>query len=216
MVKTFGRIFPYCCIAAFILHWVLVLVLALPPRLNSKITALSPPRIKTMFSSWRLFTPPYTYHQRLYFIIKDTTRNDNTDTLEVLEPLAKQKRASAPFNQKESNIDHLVNNNASGLLRTVWEYKKIPGEAFSSSSDATYISSTIASVKNSRNYQLYLATLYNYCKLVLKEHHISESGKVVKIIIRKKMIRPFKDINDLNDKQPEILVFENAFTTLKP
>ncbi len=216
MTKSFGKLFPYLCITGFLLHWTIVFILSLPSPFQMKSTLLYAPRMKTMFSSWRLFTPPYTFDTRLYMVLRDTNGNGKTDTIEVLERLALQKQARAPFNQRENILDHMVNQHVGGLLRTVWGNKKMPGEYTPGSPTAPYLPEAIAKIENNSGYQVNMATIYNYCRLVLKEYSINEAGKELKIVITKKMIRPFNELDNAQYHPKELPVFETAFKSLIP
>lgn len=184
----------------------------MPSNYAKEIIANHAPRFSTMFGiSWNLFTPPFTYNNRLYYIVRNTGRPDRSDTIEVLENISLQKQTTAPFNQKENIIDHLVNNNVSRLTKTIWLNKKKPQESEPGTTDSAYIASAIAEVANSKNYLIFLTTLNNYCKVALKENKIDTAGKEVKTVIKEKMIRPFKEMYNTNFVQKETLVFETPF-----
>ena len=170
------------------------------------------PRFTAIFGfEWKLFTPPHNCNNRLYFMVREVARPERVDTIEVLESLALQKQKAAPFNQKENILDKIVNNIIYKLLRSVYEYRKMPTTSSSGTTDSAYITASIAAVDSTKNYKIYLATLYNYARASFKEHGINLTGKECKIVIRQKMMCPFKDRNDMNFLEKEVLVFETPY-----
>ncbi len=184
----------------------------MPPGYANKTMSEKAPMFKNMFGiSWKLFTPPFTYNDRLYFIVRDIERPYIADTLEVLEKIALQKQRNAPFNDEENVIDHLVNNNVSGVKRTVWFNKKMPSQDTPGTTDSLYIAHAIAAVAATNNYTAFVTTLNNYCMVILKENNIDTIRKEFKIIITEKKIPPFKHIGDTSFLQKETLVFETPY-----
>ncbi|MDN3655024.1 hypothetical protein QWZ08_05275 [Ferruginibacter paludis] len=205
------------CIAIviFIFYWVAIFILAMPVTRASEIISHRSPFFTNTFGvSWTLFTPPSTFNDRLYFIVRNGTNHGLADTIEVLENIALQKQRRAPFNQKENVIDHLVNNNVWNLKKHVWLNKKKPSQILSSCADSLYIASAIAAIINKRAYTANLNTLTNYARMVLQQHKIDRNGKEIKILITEKQIRPFGQMDDNNFKPTEIVVFETPFNML--
>lgn len=214
MKNSFYSILSYLCIGTFFLYWISIIILAMPSNHAKNIIISRAPRFRNIFgTTWKLFTPPFTFNDRLYFIIRDTDNLVKTDTIEVLENIALQKQYYAPFNQKENVIDHLVNNNVLNIKQFVWLNKKKPAEDFPETKDSMYIPNAINIAANSKNYRASLATLKNYCVLILKQQHIDTNRKVMKIMITEKRIRPFNQMNDTNLVQKETLVFETPYTS---
>ena len=212
MEKPLYRILSYLGIIAFLLYWISIFILAMPSNYAKTTLSNYAPRFNSLFgTTWRLFTPPHTNNNRLYYIVRDIKRPFESDTFEVLENIALQKQLYAPFNQKHNIIDHIVNNTVAGLKRTVWLNKKMPDDTIKGIADSLYIAGAIASVANDQNYCNYLATINNYCAVFLKEKKIELSGKEVKIIIKEKMTRPFKEIGKAQYLQKETLVFETPY-----
>ena len=217
MKNSFVRIISYLAIFIFLLHWTLAFILAMPANYVKKAITNHAPRYQAMFPQWKLFTPPFTYHDRLYFIIRDSKGNGNkSDTIEVLANIALQKQKKAPFNQRENIIDHLVNNNVAKLKKIVWPYEKTKDSVTLNKSDSATIARSISNVQNNINYKRYLATLVNYSKIVLQQKHIDTTGKEVKIVIKEKKIRPFNQISNISYLQNEILVFETTYMPVNP
>lgn len=217
MKNSFVRIVSYLAILIFLLHWAVAFILAMPVNYVKQTVTGYLPRYQTMFSSWSFFTPPLTYHNRLYFIFRDSKISGNKqDTIEVLANISLQKQIRAPFNQRENIIDHLVNNSVADLKKIVCPYKTTIDSLSINKSDSLAIARAISNVENNVNYKRHLATLTNYCKTVLQEKHIDTIGKEVKIVIKEEAIRPFNQIVDASYLQKEILVFETTYKPINP
>ena len=217
MKNSFVRILSYLAILIFLLHWAVAFILAMPANYVKQTVANHASRYQTMFSSWSFFTPPLTYHNRLYFIFRDSKISGNKqDTIEVLANISLQKQIRVPFNQRENIIDHLVNNSVAGLKRVVRSYKITTDSLAINKSDSPTIARSISNAEGNNNYKRYLATLTNYCKIVLQQKNIDIIGKEVKIVIKEKEIRPFKQIGDASYLQKEILVFETTYKPVNP
>ena len=217
MKNSFVRILSYLAILIFLLHWAVAFILAMPANYVKQTVANHASRYQTMFSSWNFFTPPFIYHNRLYFIVRDSKISGNRqDTIEVLANISLQKQIRVPFNQRENIIDHLVNNSVAGLKRVVRSYKITTDSLATNKSDSLTIARSISNAEGNNNYKRYLATLTNYCKIVLQQKNIDIIGKEVKIVIKEKEIRPFKQIGDASYLQKEILVFETTYKPVNP
>lgn len=212
MKNPFYRILSYLCIGAFFLYWSAIFILAMPSNHAKKIIMNKAPRFRNIFgTTWRLFTPPHTFSDRLYFIVRNIEGPGEADTIEVLENIALQKQYNAPFNQTENVIDHLVNNNVLNIKVCIWSNKKKPAEGFPETKDPSYIPNAVAAVAYNKSYIASLATLKNYCVIVLKQKKIDTSGKEVKILIAEKKTRPFNQLADTNLVEKESLVFETPY-----
>lgn len=212
MKNSFYSIISYLCLVTFFLYWVVIFILAMPPGYANKSVSEKAPLFKNMFGiSWKLFTPPDIYNDRLYFVARNIEKPYESDTIEVLEKIALQKQQNAPFNNKENIIDHLVNNNVSNIKRTVWFNKKMPSQDAPGTTDSLYIAHAIAAVAATPNYTAFVTTLSNYCRVIFKENNIDIIGKEFKIIITEKKIPSFKHIGDTSFLQKEVLVFETPY-----
>ncbi len=214
MKQPFFRLLSYLCIITFLIHWVAVFTMAVPSNTVSKIIVNRSPGFLTTFTSWKFFTPPYTFNNRLYFIVRDINGKNKADTIEVLANISLQKYDKAPFNQEENIIDHLVNHDVGNIKRLVWQMKKKPTGTFPGNSDSLYIASAVAEVAYNNSYRASLATLNNYYKVVLKEKNIDTLGKEIKIVITEKKIRPFKNIADSDFPIQETISFETAYNPI--
>ena len=213
MKNPFYRTLSYLCIIIFISYWIGLFICAMPSNYAKNIISNKAPRFRSIFGgTWKLFTPPDTFNNRMYFIAREIARPDKADTIEVLTNIAKQKQYNVPFNQKENIIDHLVNNNVIAILSKVWYSKKMPAKDASNAADSLYIANAIEAATFYNAYNASLASLQNYCKVVLRNSKIGLSGKEAKIVIKKISIRPFKQMNDSHFLQKEILVFETPYT----
>lgn len=209
-IGTFG------ILLAAVLYWVGVIICIIPTRTTQKIAAKSP-RFSALFGfSWKLFTPPFTYNNRLYYIVRDVDQPLSTDTIEVMELLNIQKRNNAPFNQKENLLDHLVHSNTSRLVRTVWGTKLKPAPHLPNTMDSAYLAATLERAVKRRNYAIHLATLRNYGKIALREKGIPLTHKELKILITQQPITPFKERNNPGWVPQEVLVFDSPFKPIDP
>ena len=203
---------PGVAVIIFLLYWMAVFAITFPGSKAKQVIGNIAPKFNSLFGySWRLFTPPYTFNVRLYFIVRNIHLPYKTDTVEVLQQIALQKQTAAPFNQQENITDYLVNSNVNGLIKTVWGNKNMPAEIPAPLNDSGYVAQAIAKVETDQTYQMYLATLKNYCQVVLKQHRISSVGKEIKIMIKEKAIRPFDAMQEKTFTEKERLVFETAF-----
>lgn len=213
MKKSFYQIFSYGCIAAFLIYWLMVILLSMPSNNLKQQIFNQFPRFRYTFSStWNLFSPPYLNHKRLYYILKDSHHPERTDTIEVLEKLWLQKQKAAPFNQKENIIDHNLFYNVAGLTFALWRNDKKPsGDAFNRLEDSLLIANAISAAENNPQYLRCLGSLQNYCIRVLKENRIDSAGKLVKILIIEKQIKPLKEIKNPGWLPKQTIVFESGF-----
>lgn len=203
---------PGVAVVIFLLYWMAVFAVSFTGSKAKQIIGNVAPKFNSLFGySWRLFTPPYTFNVRLYFIVQDVYPPYQTDTVEVLQQIALQKQTAAPFNQPETITDYLVNSNVNGLIKTVWSNKNMPSDIPAPLTDSGYVAQAIAKVEMDKTYQMYLATLKNYCQVVLKDRQISSVGKEIKIVIKEKAIRPFDAMQEKGFEEKERLVFETAF-----
>ena len=205
----------YFCLVAFALYWIAVIITSIPFGFAKERVTILHPGMKLLFGSPnKLFTPPYTYNDRLYLITRDIKTPQITDTIEVLAKLAVRKQQRAPCNQKENIMDHLVNNTVAGLKRAVLQNKKMPDGAVPATTDSIYIAGALTKLANSKHFINYSTALNNYCRLILKENKTALAGKEVKIVIKEKMIPPFNQPGNSPFLQRETIVFETPYTPL--
>ena len=217
MKKKGTDILSYLAISFFMLYWISVFILAMPGGRAKEIIGYRAPLFKNNFGiAWSLFTPPGTSDDRLYFIVREISNHEKTDTLEILEDIAFQKQSHAPFNQQENILDHLVNNTVSWIKRTVWENKTKPSCSIPCSSDSLYIANAISAVSGNASFNAYLKTLFNYGRIVLPQKKITINGKELKILITEKQIKPFKQLDGDSFIPAENLVFETPYKSLVP
>ena len=217
MKNQLYRILPYILVSGFLLYWLTAIIWAMPTGYAQKALTAFVPRLKIMYGfKWKLFTPPYTYNHRLYYIVRNTGDQSGADSIEVLQNMSSQKQQNAPFNQQETNIDYLVQRNVTGVVNTVYETTKKPGIDLAPDGTAAYIADAIKTVATNKDFLVHLRSLNNYGKEVLRQKETGTSGKEMKIVITEYMIRPFKERNNARFRQKEILVFEMPFTPLAP
>ena len=153
MKNAFNRILPFFFITGFILYWISIFILAMPSNVVKGFITDRTPRYNSLFgNSWNFFAPPYTYYNRLYYIIREKAHPNKVDTIEVIENISKQKQHNAPFNQKENIIDHLINHDVGMIIYIVWKDKRKPSDSEPGTTDSIYIASAIASVAENSNY----------------------------------------------------------------
>ena len=217
MKNQLYRILPYIVVSGFLLYWLTAIIWAMPTGYAQKALTAFVPRLKIMYGfKWKLFTPPYTYNHRLYFIVRNTGEQSSTDSIEVLQNMSLQKQKNAPFNQQESNIDYLVQRNVTGIVNTVYKTREKPGSDLAQNNSAAYMAEAIKAVATNKDFHVHLRSLNNYGKEVLRQNETGTSGKEMKIVITEYMIRPFKERNNNGFRQKEILVFETPFTPVAP
>lgn len=216
MKNAFNRILPFFFITGFILYWISIFILAMPPNVVKGFITDRAPRYNSLFgNSWNFFAPPYTYYNRLYYIIREKTHPNKVDTIEVIENISKQKQHNAPFNQKQNIIDHLINHDVGMIIYIVWNNKKRPSDSEPGTTDSTYIANAIAAVAENSNYLNSKATLFSYGNVVLKENKIDTAGKEIKIVITQTKINPFKNMSDTTSLQKEIIFIKTSFNPIK-
>lgn len=216
MKNAINRILPFFFIAGFILYWISISILAMPSNYAKDVITKVAPRYTSLFgNSWNLFSPPYTYSNRLYYIVREIAHPDKADTIEVIENITKQKQQKAPFNQKENIIDHLIHHDVGMIIYIVWKDKRKPSESEPGTTDSTYLANAIAAVADNINYLNSRATLFNYGNVVLKENRVDTAGKEIKIIITQKKIQPFKNMGDKVSSQKEIIFIETSYNPIK-
>jgi hypothetical protein len=188
----------------------------MPSSYPKDVITMHAPRFNSLFgNSWSLFSPPYTYSNRLYYIIREIAHPDKVDTIEVIENITKQKQQKAPFNQKENIIDHLIHHDIGIITYIVWKDKVRPSESEIGTMDSTYRANAITVVADNINYLNSRATLLNYGNVVLKENKIDTTGKEIKMIITQKKIQPFQTLHDTATSQKEIIFIETAYNPIK-
>src|ERR1700751_2151822 len=124
MKKVLYKLLPFIILLVFLFYWVANICVTLSANTSKKNIGYSfPLLIKLSGASWRLFAPPFTYNDRMYFILRDRRTFKITDSIEVLGDIACQKRIHAPFNQHENIIDHLVNHAVGNAKNTFIQYR---------------------------------------------------------------------------------------------
>ena len=127
-----------------------------------------------------------------------------------MEQLSIQKRLRAPFNQKENLLEIIVNNNTAVIVNTVWTKRQITAFGFSFLPDSLAIAGAIEKVAFNKNYIAGVATIQNYCMAVLKTQKMDLRNTEVKMVIAQKLIRPFREMNNLGYLPTETIVFETT------
>lgn len=192
-------------------------MLALPSNPVKHHIVFRVPSFQTFFGgTWNFFTPPYPYNNRLYYITRTTSATYLTDTLEVLEKLASDKQSAAPFNQRETVLDHQVNNILTVLIRTTWKDKVKPGRTPGKYEDGSYVADAMASAAHSTIYKNCLLTLYHYSVRAFHEKNIDLKGKELKILVREKFTKPMQKAETGAFPVGEITVFETSFKSIAP
>jgi hypothetical protein len=216
MKNAICRILPYFFVAGFILYWLSVFMLAMPDNYAKNSLKKAPPRYNLLFgNSWNFFSPPFTYNNRLYYVLRDIAHSANADTIEVLENIIRQKQLKAPFNQAENIIDHLLHHEAVRMITAVWNNRTRPSENEPGTTDSAYITKAVAAAAGNINFINSKAALLNYANIIAKKRKIDTTGKEISIIIKLQPIRPFKYLTDTSLTQKEITCVETVFNRFK-
>jgi len=210
------KILSFFSIIIFSLYWSVAFLWTLPAFKSKNSIGRKINLPKTIFmSEWKLFTPPATYDYRLYYIVRNIKKTAIADRIEVLENLSIQQQLKAPFNQQELILDYLVNKNIARLSKTGWAIDKKSG--IDSSGIATFgkIPSSMAKVESRKNYQMNFSSLFNFGMMVLHERNINIEGNEMKIVIKKKIIKPFKEMHNKRFVRTETTTFESPYMSLQ-
>lgn len=210
------KIVSIVAVIVFLLYWSLSILWPMPgfKYRNSIQKKIYFPRV-LFVSSWKLFTPPYQHDQRLYYIVRNVKKSFIADTIEVLGNISKQKQLKAPFNQKELIVDYLVNKNVVHLPRNRWGDNKKTGKDSSAILASAKMAQAKEMMENNGSYQMHLSSLINFGLVILKEKKINSDGKEMKIVIKQKIMRPFKEMNNTNFIRTETTIFESTYMPLK-
>jgi len=210
------KILSFLSIIVFAFYWSLAFLWSLPDfKFNHAIEKKIHVPKALFVSDWKLFTPPFTNDQRLYYIVRNVKTIFTADTIEVLENISKQKQLKAPFNQNELIIDYLVNKNVVHLSRTGWMINNKSGADSSAILTSGKITNPLALVGNNGLYKMHLTSLLNFGLVVLKDHHINIDGKEMKIVIKQKKMKSFEEMNNTNFIRTETTIFESTYMPLK-
>jgi hypothetical protein len=216
MKKISVSFLSYLVVSIFLIYWATLFILAFAPTDIKQLIGNKMPEMSAMaIGSWKLFTPPYMHDHRLYYVVSDTNRQEFKDTVEVLKGIAEQKRKNAPFNQKEEILDFLINKNAVRLIRTASRIQAKYTEDEPGYMDSIHATEGTKFVQGNVNYPYYLTTLVNYGRAILKPRYDNTDGKIFKIVLTEKLMRPFKYRNDDHYQGMETLFFESDFIPLR-
>jgi hypothetical protein len=215
MKKKLHRFLVFVIVVCFSIYWMIVFIMVLPStRVKSCIQNHTTLFRSVFVNEWTLFTPPFTHDKRLYYIIRDIPRTRAIDTIEVLEKISINKQKNTPFNQKELILDYLVNKNVVRLNNALWTGRQNPIHANSGILTSEEIATAIEFAKNEKSYQLSSTSLFNYGKNILKEVGIDTAGKEMRIVVKIKIMRPFKERCNQNYKREEIIFYETPFKAI--
>jgi len=135
--------------------------------------------------------------------------------MELLENIAIQKQHKAPFYQKQLIIDYLVNKNVVHLYRAAWVIDKKSDTDSSTILAPDKLTKSVAMAENINYTNMYLSSLLNYGLVVLKERNININGKEVKIVIKQKIMTPFKEMDNTDFVRTQTTVFESPYIQLQ-
>ncbi len=201
------RALAFFCITVFMLYWIILFFFALPDSIVKPFDKYKTFGMRGFAMSWKLFSPPQIYNDRMYIVLKKKGAVAGNDTLEVLEKVFKAKQKNAPFNVRENIADHLISNTIWKLKNIVYPDRKVDDINYKKY-DSAYVAQAIAKVENFPLYKIHLSTIQNFCSMVLTQTNVDTTGREMKIIITERPIQPFTPTLIL---PKEAIVFETSF-----
>ena len=215
MRPLYKNIITYLPLVCFFLYWIPASLWILTEGTPKSYLKTHIPRLRGLLgNSWRTFSPPYTFNYRLYYISRSGINTSVIDTVEVLQSLSEQKQLNAPFNHAEDITDHLLQNTVIGLVATIWKKEDLFNQ--STNVDKDVLAAAIANAAANKNYGIHLASLKNYGKQLVKKSNLFSKVDSMKIVIAKKMIRPFREMDNMNYQHAEVIIFDTPFEPLLP
>jgi hypothetical protein len=214
MKKGLYKLLPFLFLLVFLFYWVVNIGVTLSVNTSQKNIGYSfPLLVKLSGASWRLFAPPFTYNDRMYLILRDKKRREITDSIELLENIAYEKRAHVPFNQHENIIDHLVNHAIGSVKVILLQYrdqlKKTNPQETDSFYKAISTSETIGDINGAQQ----IKTLANFCQQWIGQKNIDTAGKEWKIALVEKKMLPFSQRNEVGFVQADKPYFETPYSS---
>jgi hypothetical protein len=214
MKKVLYKLLPFIILLVFFFYWVANICVILSANTSQKNIGYSfPLLVKLSGASWRLFAPPFNYNDRMYLILRDKRTSEITDSIELLENIAYEKRLHAPFNQHENIIDHLVNHAVGSLKTTLVEYRDQLKKANPNETDSFYKAMSSSETINDISGAQQIGTLTNYCKWLIAQKNIDTVGKEWKIALSEQKIAPFAERNNNGFIPIDKPYFETPYTS---
>jgi hypothetical protein len=214
MKKVLYQLLPFIILLVFFFYWVGTICVTLSADSSKKNIGYSfPLLVKLSGASWRLFAPPFTYNDRMYLILRDKRTHEITDSFELLENIAYEKRVHAPFNQHENIIDHLLNHAVGSLKIILVQYNDQLRKTNPNETDSFYKARASSETINDMNGAQQVGTLTNYCQQWIGEKKIDTTGKEWKITLVEKKMPPFTERNNNGFSVIDKSYFETPYTS---
>ena len=213
MKNTTANKWSLISLLLFFGFWMVTGFLSLPLQLTQGIIQKKAADLNKIYGRpWRLFSPPPTYNYRLYLITSSLKTPAVKASIEILENLSTQKRRYIPFNQKENLEEIIVNTYVAGIVNSVWGREQVPAVNPPFPPDSLSMASAIEKAAGNKNYLRSIAAIKNYCLAMLKAQGTDLRNREVKMVISKKMIRPFSEMKNMSYFPTETIVFETILS----
>jgi len=195
---------------AFTTYWSATILFILP---ENYITISLLPYKKAFdtvfFQKWGFFAPPPKYNDRLYYTYFD--KSGNSSTYEVLEPLAKKKSTSSPFNADIELIEYIISNSLNAINGNLHEvFKKNKATTFietSTLSDKQLDSLNRLIITSSYSYQ----SIVNYGKYIHEDLDLQHTSNYMIISFGRKNIPKF--VNRFGEGKDLITFISDTIST---
>ena len=214
MKQPLYKYLSYLIVFVFLIYWILIVILSTPPNRIKIFFENKLPAFYNLFAyNWKFFSPPFTYNDRMYVIVKNDTMPYNTDTIELLQPIAFQKQREAPLNGNSNIKDMMVNFYVGHFKTGVCQHRNELQKIFPGKTDSFYLVKSSEAAINDPALFDDLLTLKNYCKQVAKNETGGSANKEYKMIIAEESIRPYNEMDNGNFVSSKQIVFETGYNT---
>lgn len=150
---------------------------------------------------WSFFAPPPKFNFRLYY---DFEWDNGKKTLEVIKPIAEEKKRNAPFNSNEEIIDYVLNSSVIGIQNQIVKYRN---DLEVNTRDTLNINNRVlAYLYKLPEYQ----TLLQYSKIVFTKNKIESGQCILRFYATSIPIPKFSERNNkVQSEQMEGLIFKS-------
>jgi hypothetical protein len=201
-------------IIIFLFYWGINIPLSVTKNNQGNRFSKAFPLLNHLFGhTWNFFSGPLYNDDRIYCILRDKNTHTETDTLEMMADISNRKRSHIPFNQAENIIDHLVSHNLLIVKNGIRFYKMQLKQTSMGIADSAFNANVYNLLRNDKYYGQSLATMQNYCKMIIAEKKIDTVNKEFTIIMATKSIRPFMQRNNDKYVSKESIYFEMPYNT---
>jgi hypothetical protein len=142
--------------------------------------------------NWRMFAFAKVYNRQMLFITRDIANPSQTDTTDLVQYLLAEKRAYAPFNNKQDAVEKILYLIMNDLEVRVHNYEKKIKDTLPGKTAALYKQLAIEAVKADTAHQLEINNIRSYGHAALQQMKRSAAGKEYQLIIKHIYIPPSK------------------------